>query len=338
MIKSYQSAAVLWLMLVAAAGALADYTFTTIDYPDVTYSTAHGISNAGHLVGEYRDAIGMYHGYLLYNDVYESFDYQPAVGTSGLAVNSQGDVAGVYGEISGVNVNTQAFRRVGGSYSELEPVPGSTYTQAGGINDSGHIVGSYYVNSIDRGFLFDGTTYTIGLNKPDALHTIPLGINNGGWIVGDYVASGQRQGFLLVGGNYTTINYPGKPYNVALSINDAGKIVGFYNDNSDPYHDAVAGINHGFIYDNGVYTTVDVPVAVSTQLRSINNAGQIAGFFTDSSGITHGFLATPPALTRISMAMALWMRPTTSCGARMAARSMNMTCGARTSATRPATA
>jgi probable HAF family extracellular repeat protein len=142
---------------------------------------------------------------------------------------------------------------------------------------------------VDRGYIFDGTNYTTGLNKPGATHTVPLGINNGDWIVGTDVTSGVRHGFLLVGGNYTTIDYPGKSWNIAYGINDAGKVVGFYSDSGE------TGPYHGFLYDNGVYTPLDVPGSTSTQIRGINNSGQLSGFYKDAGGLTHGFLATPPA-------------------------------------------
>jgi hypothetical protein len=44
-----------------------------------------------------------------------------------------------------------------------------------------------------------------------------------------------------------------------------------------------------------VYATVNPPGSTSTQIRGINNAGQLSGFYEDAGGLTHGFLATPPA-------------------------------------------
>jgi probable HAF family extracellular repeat protein len=42
------------------------------------------------------------------------------------------------------------------------------------------------------------------------------------------------------------------------------------------------------------FTQIDVPGATITLARGINDAGQIVGSFSDSTG-THGFLATPTA-------------------------------------------
>ena len=54
---------------------------------------------------------------------------------------------------------------------------------------------------------------------------------------------------------------------------------------------------HGFVDNGGVFTTIDVPEAISTIVNGINDAGQIVGDFTDSGSSTnHGFLATPLAV------------------------------------------
>jgi len=42
---------------------------------------------------------------------------------------------------------------------------------------------------------------------------------------------------------------------------------------------------------NLIYTTIDIPQAQLTFPEGINNSGQIVGAFTDSSGVTHGYLA-----------------------------------------------
>src|SRR5918997_1075088 len=42
------------------------------------------------------------------------------------------------------------------------------------------------------------------------------------------------------------------------------------------------------------FTQIDVPGADETAAHGINDAGQIVGLFSDSTG-THGFLATPTA-------------------------------------------
>ena len=50
---------------------------------------------------------------------------------------------------------------------------------------------------------------------------------------------------------------------------------------------------HGFLDIGGSFTPVDVPGSTFTEALGINDRGQIVGFFGDSTGHTHGFLATP---------------------------------------------
>jgi uncharacterized membrane protein len=56
------------------------------------------------------------------------------------------------------------------------------------------------------------------------------------------------------------------------------------------YYDGVGG--HGFLFDNGRSTTFDVPGATWTEAHGINDSGQIVGTYIDAGG-RHGFLASP---------------------------------------------
>ena len=51
---------------------------------------------------------------------------------------------------------------------------------------------------------------------------------------------------------------------------------------------------HGYLLDkDGSFTTIDVPGTNVTIALGINPSGQIVGTFADSSGVVHGFLASP---------------------------------------------
>jgi len=75
--------------------------------------------------------------------------------------------------------------------------------------------------------------------------------------------------------DFTTINVPGSYYTTAYGINNAGTVVGSYND-------ASGAPDHGFLYSGGNFATIDVPGAYATQVLGINNAGQIVGSYEDS--------------------------------------------------------
>ena len=53
-------------------------------------------------------------------------------------------------------------------------------------------------------------------------------------------------------------------------------------------------VNQGFVYQNGVFMTVQVNGGPAT-LTAINNADTVAGFYSDSAGI-HGFTLTSGAV------------------------------------------
>jgi uncharacterized membrane protein len=82
--------------------------------------------------------------------------------------------------------------------------------------------------------------------------------------------------------SFTTFDVPGsfiRNSTFAKGINSSGQIVGAYD-------------GHGFLLDQGHYTTLDVPGSTWTEAYGINASGQIVGYYHDDRG-RHGFLATP---------------------------------------------
>jgi probable HAF family extracellular repeat protein len=124
--------------------------------------------------------------------------------------------------------------------------------------------------------------------------TQAFGINDSGQIVGYYQADDSTShGFLLDNGSYTTFDAPGHIIGWAdlipfpggrIGINNSGQIVGAYGDAS--------GVVHGFLLDQGSYTTLDVPGAQYTFANGINASGQIVGYYWDAfpPATIHGFL------------------------------------------------
>src|SRR6266571_4278989 len=83
------------------------------------------------------------------------------------------------------------------------------------------------------------------------------------------------------GFTFSTIDVPGASSTDAFGINNAGRIVGVF-DNPQ---------NRGFLYDRGTFTAVDVPGA-ATICFGINDPGRIVGEFNDGVKGIQGFLAT----------------------------------------------
>ena len=77
-------------------------------------------------------------------------------------------------------------------------------------------------------------------------------------------------------------------------MNNANIGVGFYNDKH--------GESHGYTYDimtNSFSADINDPNAVSTVAAAINNPEEIAGFFTDSSDVIHGFIDNGGVFTTV---------------------------------------
>jgi probable HAF family extracellular repeat protein len=102
-------------------------------------------------------------------------------------------------------------------------------------------------------------------------------------------------GFLYTNGIYSAISDPLGIHTEALGINNSGQIVGFYQ-SSDL-------VPHGFVYSNGTYTTLDVPVPGTrfTEATGINDAGQIVGVYVVGNA-SFGFLYTNGSYTTIQPA------------------------------------
>jgi len=94
------------------------------------------------------------------------------------------------------NGTTHGFLDTGGSFTSID-VPGSSQTQAFGINDAGQIVGAYvYSTGTLHGFVATGGDFT-SIDVPGSSFTIAYGINEAGQIVGFYGDNtGTPHGFL----------------------------------------------------------------------------------------------------------------------------------------------
>jgi uncharacterized membrane protein len=134
---------------------------------------------------------------------------------------------------------------------------------------------------------------------------------------------------------FTRFDVPGGTSTATRGANNAGTIVGYFNDAFGGFHGyilsagvftqidvpgavktTVEGINnpgtivgqydapvvgqaHGFVLSGGTFTSFDVPGATFTAGKAINLAGVIVGFYVDAGGITHGCLLSGGRFTTI---------------------------------------
>jgi hypothetical protein len=243
-----------------------------------------GINATAGITGSYMDTAKVYHGFVRSTaGVLTTFDAPNAgktsklnidsMGTTGVAINSTGTVAGRYVDESGVS---HAFVRTSGGTLTPFDAPGA----ASGSCPGGAI---------------------------KACGTFPGSIDSGGNIAGSFIdASGMMHGFLRsAAGGITVFNVPNAAAvavgsilfgSSGMSLNEAGTISGTFV--------GVDGIAHGFQRTaNGTITTFDAPGAATsgafagTMSAAINAGGTIVGGYTDNQTSFHGFIYTPSLTT-----------------------------------------
>jgi uncharacterized membrane protein len=277
--------AILWLtalLLASAPLALAQGTYTQIDYPGATTTSCFGIDSAGDVVGSYVDVDGVTHGFLLMGGVFNTIDYPGATGTQAVGINDNGEVVGNFDADSFVfDISTQIF-------SPPIVYPDAVLTSATGINDAGSIVGEFIVvqkgNYNQYGFELSGTAYS-RIAPPGTNHSVVSGITSSGWIVG--FTENPTVNFSFSQLEYRRITIPNTTsptvFGVAPSMN---AVVGGMTASTGSV---------GFVYQNHVAQALVFPASLATVAYGINDSGVVSGYFYDSTRIVHGFTWTPPA-------------------------------------------
>jgi hypothetical protein len=187
----------------------------------------------------------------------------------GVSVENSGNAVAIGAKSAGQGVgHGYEFGYISNSGFTSFSVPGSSSTLAYGVNNLGHISGSYNATSTEAGFLdiagnFTTISYAGYVGQA-------FGLNDNDEVVG-YYANGSTYGFTEQSGLYTTVSYPGSSYTIVWAVNNAGDLVGSYGD-------TLGG--HGFLLSGGVYTTIDPPGSCGTTVSGINNAGQMVGTYS----------------------------------------------------------
>jgi uncharacterized membrane protein len=175
------------------------------------------------------------------------------------------------------------------------PSPCTQGNRTNGINPGGDIVGRCKdaAGNPHSTFLGRNGSAPVLIDFSGAPFTVAQGsttrsINAGGDIVGRYFDSaGHSHGYMRSKGVFSAIDVPfsGASDTDARGVNNAGDIVGQY---------ATPGTAHGFLLSHGTFTSIDVPGAAATLPRSINDEGQMVGFYVVLTGpnsiALHGFL------------------------------------------------
>ena len=187
--------------------------------------------------------------------------------------------------------------------------PGAVATTLnGGPDPQGTSVGSYTTSGVTHGFTLTTKGVFTSFDPPGSTLTTPNFISPQGVIVGSYNDSGSvSHGFILNGGKYTTLDFPGAAGTTLTGLNPSGEMSGFYC--SDPACGTTGNstTNHSFVVSKkGVFTSFDPPGAVSSTASTVNPSGAVVGAYTDSGGVTHGYLLYHGTFTTIDFPGAIF--------------------------------
>lgn len=297
-------------------------TYTIIDAAGEGTSGLEGtigvsVNATGNVAGTYLDSNMAAHGFVYVGGTITEFDAAGAgtgasQGTFALSLDAEGNIAGMYADSGGAYHGF--VRAADGTITEFDAPGAGTGGHRGTIPlsiNEGVIAGSYVTGSpgttsVYHGFVRAADGTITSFDPPDAGTSDTQGtqtadINSAGVITGSYIDSDYvRHGYLRsADGTFTSpIDGPnaGGVGTVPASIDTAGDIAGFYEDANSLYH--------GFVLPTGgTIAVIDAPGAATTAASgnglgsiagtlatSINTTGVIAGLYTDSSGVFHGFI------------------------------------------------
>jgi uncharacterized membrane protein len=252
--------------------------FTEIDVPGASITAAYGGNRSGQVVGAYLDRRLAYHGFLRDGRRLRRIDVPGAKGTVATGLDERGRVVGSYTRDR--NTPALAFEHgflldERGRFRTIE-VRGATETRPAAINRSGQVAGEY----VDRagrshGFIRDPDGSVATIDAPDAGTTVLTDLDDSGRVVGISVDERQTAISSFVrdaDGRFEAVSHPDAGFygTQVDGINSDGVITGSYADAADR--------RHGFVLDDGVYTTVDAPDAAgNTQILDVDARGRLLG-------------------------------------------------------------
>jgi len=167
------------------------------------------------------------------------------------------DFKTVVGEADFTSKPEKGFIRYSGSGVSYYSAPNSAATRFTGGNDSGVSIGVYSSQSastIAKGFMLSGSSFTSIVHPNAVWGTTLTGINKYNSIVGWYLDANENpHGFKRYSnGSFRILQFnSGTIDTIPNGINDYGTIVGWYN------------TQHGFIFHNNAWATLDYPNARS---------------------------------------------------------------------------
>src|SRR3989442_9065644 len=151
------AAMALGLLLGVPGLAKAQYDFTTVDVPGATSNTEVNGNSPHAIAGQFDDAAGNTHGFVLTGGVFVQIDVPGATFTTVNGINANGQLAGIYIDGAG---KFHGYVLSKGVFTTLD-VPGSIRTVAFFLNAQGQVVGTYRTPDNTRhGYIWSKGVFT----------------------------------------------------------------------------------------------------------------------------------------------------------------------------------
>ena len=288
-----KSCVLLVLSLIVSSPCVAQYSFTTVDYPEAVITRLVGLNDHGEIVGNYTLKGQVRHAFKYSRGTFEALDRAGVLGTYESAanqINNRGEITGWYSTAPGTR---HGYVLRDGVVNTID-YPGATYTQVNGVSDTGIVFGHFKdASQVIHGFVLQDGVFT-QLDFPGAINTYPYYVNARGDVAGNYTdgPGPVGHGFVLTkDGTWIGFDAPGAPANstLAIGVNDRRQILGYYRQSNGQYRAFLVRLEDVFATDG--FTFIDVPVG-GLYPETMNNSGVFVGFYSDAAG-THGLIVDP---------------------------------------------
>ena len=271
----------------AVASASDNYTFESIDVPDVDFLALTASSDFEDYAGYTKSADGEKEvGFTLIDGVFTTYDFPGSQKTHFYALGNNGNAAGHYQDSDGL------YHGVILENGELRQYdfPGAVETEIYGISDAtGALTGNFIdASGVRRGFSGDEI-----IEVPQATATYADFVNVSGGLVGSYIdAEGIYHPYIRTPNGdfipFTFLDPPDLEYFFVHGVNDAGFMVA-----RSKIIDDVPRTYIGAFREQ--YRELQFPGSVSTEGWNVNQDGSIVGYYDSADGRRHGFIARPVA-------------------------------------------
>lgn len=296
---------VLWLLpLLLSSGGAQSFNFVSIDVPcssapplscpnGVSRRTAlGGINPAGDIVGVFTDGVGKSHGFVLSNGQYTTIDVPGSlVGVPGVLPTTARGIAPT-GEIVGsftVPYNPPVSTTAAVDSAEYCPATGSAACIKGFLYRHGKfsaVMFPGHPGAIPGAVTPDGSIYGC-LHDYDTMSSM----FSAAWI-----RSGDSFNYTSIAAGGGALSNPTQSYPNSMhggATPDGSVVTGFYVDMTTNHQ-------HGYVLQNGVLQTYDVPNSSKTVIWDVNPGLEMVGTYNDSRG-QHGFLQLPDGSAPITV-------------------------------------